>query len=308
MSLQDGYLFYLSIKIALALLFSPFWHLVEWISSVGRYSLLQRPKNMTCPRSGKHQPGASVCEIIYCMWNPQYTVIQELVVCWYQCSVPCEFSHPSGWLFLALIPHWGGGRVRWQIKSLAAVYTEIGKGKDKSRLRSGGEQGRRRSLNAEGNRANTISPQREPWNVGKVSSRVRACGQSAGFAERQGGKRRKVSQQCPQDSQNLALQGLCGGLEPRSSLLSSLRGTHVTPQRSPKHEPSWTRARLMWSSALSYWEGELGFLRKLLSHIKRKLDPGGQDIRISFCSAFCNIYSCHQQWIGIKMIPIWFKP
>lgn len=28
---------------------------------------------MTCSRSGKHQPGASVCEIIYCMWNPQYS-------------------------------------------------------------------------------------------------------------------------------------------------------------------------------------------------------------------------------------------
>lgn len=131
--------------------------------------------------------------------------------------------------------------------------------------------------------------------MSKVSSRVRACGQSAGFAERRGGERRKVSQQCPQDSQNLALQGLCGGLEPWSSLLSSLKATHLTPQRSPKYEPFWTRTGWMWSSGLSYLEGELGFLRKLLSQIKRKLDPGGQDIRISFCSAFCNIYSCHPQ-------------
>lgn len=73
------------------------------------------------------------------------------------------------------------------------------------------------------------------------------------------------------------------------------KGTHLTPQRSPKREPFWTRTGQMWSSGLSYLEGELGFLRKLSSQIKSKLDPGGQDIRISFCSAFCNIYSSQQQ-------------
>lgn len=54
---------------------------------------------------------------------------------------------------MALIPTWGQSGKGRQIKALPGVHTEMAEMKDKNRLRSDGEQGKRRNLNAEESRA-----------------------------------------------------------------------------------------------------------------------------------------------------------
>lgn len=89
---------------------------------------------------------------------------------------------------MALIPTWGQSGKGRQIKALPAVHTEMAEMKDKNRLRSGGEEGKRRNLNAERSRAKYRVNKAGVMECEEVNSRDRACGRVSRFAERHCGR------------------------------------------------------------------------------------------------------------------------
>lgn len=160
--------------------------------------------------------------------------------------MPCEFSYLSGWLLLAIIPTSG---MREQIKALPAVHTEIWEMKNKNRLRSNGELGRRRNLKYRGESGpHTMSAELEPWNMSKVSSRIRACGQNwmkslQWFVERQDGRRTVWTGSPGENSQDSAPQGLWAVSRPWSSLLKLWSCTSDCPDRQQEEatlDKDWT--------------------------------------------------------------------